>query len=182
MPLSLFIQADSSFAAMKLWRIIKGIMITGMCIIAVPISFVLLIGVKRIYEYQWGFDQQVWFKTGKMLHTINGVAINTNNPRENMVSDLMAHHLKPGMTRRQVLALLGPAERDGIEMVLPPGTTIPDSLSVEHYKALNNWYDRHAQPDTIMHYQVGWSMIDPTSMRIQFDGDGKVKRYWVGIH
>jgi hypothetical protein len=34
-----------------------------------------------------------------------------DNPREDMVDDVVAHELRPGMSRADVLALLGPADR-----------------------------------------------------------------------
>jgi hypothetical protein len=141
---------------------------------------VLVLVIKYSYEYHLGFDRQQWLATRK------AGTCGTDNPREAMVEDVMAHHLATGMTRAQVLALLGPAERDEIEMVVPAGTSLPDFLRGE--KGLNNttgfnkWYRLHSQPDTLMHYCVGWDLIDPTSMRVQFGGDGKVKKYWVGRH
>ena len=52
----------------------------------------------------WGrdFDRQVWLAAG------NGCG--DNNPRREMVSDLMDNHLALGMTRRSVRQLLGRPE------------------------------------------------------------------------
>ncbi|MBJ6108471.1 hypothetical protein JAO73_05585 [Hymenobacter sp. BT523] len=52
-------------------------------------------------------------------------------------------------------------------------------LPLERY---NPWHAQHAQPDTRMHYQVGWRVIDPTSMRVECNGKGRVKQFWVGLH
>jgi hypothetical protein len=141
---------------------------------------VLVLVIKYSYEYHLGFDRQQWLATGK------AGTCGPDNSRESMVEDVMAHYLAPGMTRAQVLALLGPAEQDGIEMVVPDGISLPDSLRGEkglrNDTGFNKWYKLNSQPDTLMRYCVGWDLIDPTSMRIQLGGDGKVKKFWVGLH
>jgi hypothetical protein len=153
---------------------------TGIVIGSMLVLLVLVFVIKYSYDYHLGFDRQHWLAARK-----NGTC-GSGNPRESMVEDVMAHHLAPEMTRAQVLALLGPAERDGIEMVVPDGISLPDSLrgvkGLRNDTGFNKWHQLNSQPDTLMHYCVGWDLIDPTSMRIQFGGDGKVKKYWVGLH
>lgn len=152
--------------------------------LALALFFWLLLTLRSSYAYHFGFNQERWLETGKLLRSDKedrGI-LGTSNPRESMAEDVMAHHLAPGMTRGQVLAVLGPPEREGVEMSLPVGVHIPDSLTGENYQALNKWYAEHSQPDTIMRYQVGWDIIDPTSMRVEFGGDERVKKYWVGLH
>jgi hypothetical protein len=167
-----------------LWKVVKLSLATGGGLLALVLFFLLLLTLSRGYNYYFGFNKERWLETGKVLRSDKedrGV-LGTSNPRESMVQDVMAHHLESGMTREQVLAVLGPPEREGVEMHLPAGLNIPDSLTVEDYQAFNKWYAEHSQPDTIMRYQVGWDMIDPTSMRVEFGGDERVKRYWVGLH
>ncbi|MDO7884291.1 hypothetical protein [Hymenobacter cheonanensis] len=148
----------------------------------VAMGLLLGLGLSMVgaYEYHFGFNRQRWL-TGGRTGTFG-----INNPRASMADDVMAHYLKPGMTRAEVVALLGSPDRDGIEMVVPSNVSLPDSLGGENghlnIAGFNEWHRLNAQPDTLMHYWVGWDMIDPTSMRVEFDGTGKVKRYWVGLH
>lgn len=155
---------------------------------------VLVIYVKDRYNYHYGFNQQDWLITGQLLRSDQedrGI-LGTSNARESMVQDVMAHHLRVGMTRAQVVAVLGPPEKEGIEWVVPDSVALPDSLNYnlmsseairkQPPESFNRWHAQHAQPDTLMRYRVGWDIIDPTSMRIQFNGNGRVEKFWVGIH
>jgi hypothetical protein len=177
-----------------LWNVVKLGLATGGGLLALVLFFLLLLTLSRGYNYYFGFSKERWLETGKVLRSDKedrGI-LGTSNPRERMVEDVMAHHLASGMTREQVLALLGPPERDGIEWVVPDSVHLPDSLNdalmsteailKQSPDGFNKWHAQHAQPDTIIRYRVGWDMIDPTSMRIEFNGNGKVKRCWVGLH
>lgn len=52
----------------------------------------------------WWFDQTIWQAQS------NSTIGNIENPRGKMVHDLRQRVLKPGMPRKQVLALLGPPD------------------------------------------------------------------------
>jgi hypothetical protein len=148
---------------------------------------VLALAVKSRYEYYYGFDRQQWLDTGKVLRSYESKRILLiDNPRESMVEDVMEHYLHPGMTRAQVVGLLGSPERDGIEQWLPDNVHVPDSLLSTtkpfNEDAYTKWFEEHAQPDTLIRYRVGWDAVDPTSLRIRFGGNGGVNRYWVGVH
>ncbi|UOQ96182.1 hypothetical protein MUN81_13050 [Hymenobacter sp. 5317J-9] len=165
----------------------KLFLLLGGTVFSMLILGLLVLVGQRSYEYNYGFDQERWLATGQQLGRNHGDEGLQGNPRESMVADVMAHHLRVGMTRVQVLAVLGPAERDGIEWCVPADVGLPDSLmparlSNDKLKRFNDWYAQHAQPDTLMRYWVGWDVIDPTSMRIEFNGKGQVKKYWVGLH
>jgi len=111
-----------------------------------------------------------------------------------MVNDVIQHHLKVGMSRAEVLALLGKPYSDGIQQRLPKATVLPDSVSITSSdnlkpenidKALarfNAYYRSHARPDTLMLYPVGWSIIDPNFLAVEFNGKGTVQAYWVEEH
>jgi hypothetical protein len=111
-----------------------------------------------------------------------------------MVQDLMRNHLKPGMSRGAVLAMLGKPFKDGIEPRLPKGVMIPDSLSSANaanlkpenqQKALaklNGFLRLHAQPDTLMLYPVGWATVDPNFLVVKLSGNGTVAESWVEQH
>ncbi|QNP54541.1 hypothetical protein [Hymenobacter qilianensis] len=123
------------------------------------------------------------------------------NPRARMVQDLMAHHLRPGLPRAAVLALLGPPYKEGVENRLPKHITMPDTIGAirpelyqsgnrAHLRAatlqasrrINAFYREHGRPDTLMLYPVGWSTIDPNFLVVQYTGHGRVKGYWVEQH
>lgn len=59
------------------------------------------------------FDRRQWLQTDPGA---------TDSPRLSMTGDLLRRHLKPGMTRAQVLDLLGPPEDEGpAEAIYPLG-------------------------------------------------------------
>jgi hypothetical protein len=167
---------------------LRLLFVTLGCLVAAVLLLVLVLVLKHNYDYHFGFDQQKWVATGELLRSDkeDKGLLRASNPRESMAADVMAHHLQLGMTRAQVLALLGPPDRDGIEMVVPDSVRLPDSLNGEkgvmNTAGFNEWHRLNAKPDTLIRYWVGWDIIDPTSMRVQFGGDGKVKKYWVRIH
>lgn len=125
----------------------------------------LLLSLTTACNPSSSFDKEVWVDNPEMD--------DTSNPRARMVQDLMQNHLKHGMSREAVLNLLGKPYKDGIEQRLPKGVVIPDSLSFtnsNHFKrenqqkavdGINTFYRSHSQPDTLMLYPVGWSIIDP---------------------
>ncbi len=106
----------------------------------------------------------------------------------------MRNHLKPGMTRVAVLELLGKPFKDGIEQRLPKDIVVPDSLSLAQLDNLkaenrdraqasyNEFYRLHSQPDTLLLYPVGWSIIDPNFLVVKLTGKGVVGQYWVEEH
>ena len=137
-------------------------------------------------SYSNSFDRGRWIDNPEMS--------DTRNPRARMVDDLMHNHLKPGMSRNDVLTLLGKPYKDGIEQRLPKGVVIPDSLSLTKsnnlkqesqqkvVEGINEFYRSHSQPDTLMLYPVGWSTIDPNFLVVKLNGNGVVGEYWVEQH
>jgi hypothetical protein len=127
------------------------------------------------------FQQQTWLTTGRRLHG-NGKGLGellNHNPRENMAQDVMAQYLHAGMTRAQVVALLGPPD----EQVGSDGGSVADSLAGKESRA--SFPQKHhppAAPPTFIHYWVGTDGLDLTSLRIQLDSEGKVKTYQVVSH
>ena len=147
------------------------------------------------------FDRDVWLSNNDMTDTWN--------PRSKMTKDLLENHLKPGMTRDSILAMLGKPYFDGIENRLPKGLKIPDSLSLgidsvglaslfdsvdfqkkhdskikadKELKEFNSWYRANSQPDTLMLYPVGWSTIDPKCLVIKFRPDNTAYEFWIEQH
>ena len=132
------------------------------------------------------FDKEIWLKSSDVN--------DTKNPRAHMTKDLLENRLKTGITRDSVMALLGKPYKEGIEVRLPKGMEIPDSLSFsnkENLKQKNNGggTDRidafirlNAQPDTLMLYPVGWSIIDPIFLVIKLDNKGMAADFWIEEH
>lgn len=118
----------------------------------------------------------------------------TRNPRAYMTDDLLKNHLKIGITRDSVLALLGKPYKEGIENRLPKELKIPDSISFSNKENLkpenrdkalariNEFMRLNSQPDTLMLYPVGWSTIDPKFLVIKFDNKGLSSEFWVEQH
>lgn len=129
------------------------------------------------------FEREVWIR-----HT---QADDRYNPRAEMVQDLMKSYLKPGMSRKAVLDLLGNPYKEGIEQRLPENIVIPNSISFsnpENLKpekadkataAINDFYKLHAKPVFVIEYPVGWSTIDPNFLAIIMDEKGLVERFRV---
>jgi len=115
----------------------------------------------------------------------------TNNPRARMVQDVIKNQLKPGMSRKEVLDILGKPYQENTELVLPKNTIIPDSISStnpEKYKpenidrtvaAANKFYQLHGRSSVVMRYPVGWSTIDPNFLIVVLNNRGLVEQYVV---
>ena len=68
---------------------------------------------------------------------------------------------------------------------------IPESLSLSNHlgkskseldsinQKLNYWHEAHSQPDTLMFYTIGRSLMDPKFLVIKFDGNAKAADFWV---
>ena len=129
------------------------------------------------------FEREVWIR-----HT---QADDRYNPRAEMVQHLMKNYLKPGMSRKAVLDLLGNPYKESIEQRLPENIVIPNSISFsnpENLKpekadkataAINDFYKLHAKPVFVIEYPVGWSTIDPNFLAIIMDEKGLVERFRV---
>lgn len=157
-------------------------------IIVIFTYFVLSCNSKSKNEYSTNFNQKIWLENGELG---NGTE---NSPRARMIDDLIKNYLKEGMTKSEIIALLGNPYKDGIEQRLPKGIEIPDSLdivstvgkSIEvRQKALvdwNNWYSEHSQPDTLLLYTAGWSYIDPNSLVIKLNDKDVAYEFWLEQH
>ncbi|MES2447430.1 MAG: hypothetical protein V4546_09625 [Bacteroidota bacterium] len=118
----------------------------------------------------------------------------TNNPRAYMTDDLLKNHLKIGITRDSILAMLGKPYKYVIENRLSKGLEMPDSLSFlnnENLKPetknsnanrINKFIRVNSQPDTLMLYPIGWSTIDPNFLVIKFDDKGLTTNFWIEQH
>jgi hypothetical protein len=148
------------------------------------VAFLLLCSLSSC-NYPTSFDRDVWVKNSALEY---GQII--PNPRARMVEDVMKNHLKPGMSRKAVLDLLGQPYQEGIEQRLPKNTILPDSLSSanpDRFKSenqartlagINNFYRLFAKPVMLMRYPIGWATIDPNFLMIKLNSKGLVEEYW----
>lgn len=151
---------------------------------------ILIVLLLFLISCNYGLDKR-FDKTSWLLNSDVNVI---RNPRADMVADLLANHLKVGLKRNSVLALLGKPYQDGVENRLPKGLEIPDSLSFTNDRNLtseerekvivrmNEFQRLNAKPDTLMLYPVGWSTIDPNFLAVQFDNKGRVRDFWIEQH
>jgi hypothetical protein len=128
------------------------------------------------------FDREVWID--------NPDVGNKYNPRAKMVQDVIKNHLKPGMSKKSLLNLLGRPYREGIERRLLTNTILPDSISYANDKnfkpedadkamvTINKFYKLYGKPVMILRYPVGWSTM-PNFLVIQLNSKQQVEEYWV---
>lgn len=146
------------------------------------LMFILLVMISCTGDKE--FNKERWLN--------NNDVNNTRNPRAHMTKDLLENHLKVGLTRNSVVALLGQPYKDRIENRLPKGIEIPDSLSLtgnvkfknnnDAIKKYNEFVRLNSKPDTLMLYPVGWSTIDPNFLVVKFDKNGIVRDFWIEQH
>ena len=129
------------------------------------------------------FDRVLWLKHPQEEDRYN--------PRARIVDDLIKNHLKPGMTKKEVIDLLGKPYEERIEQRLPKNIVVPDSLSLtnpnnlksENLEALfaerEAFNKLYAKPVLTLHYAAGWSTIDPNFLVIILNEEGLVESYQV---
>ena len=108
------------------------------------------------FVYTCSFDRESWIKN----NDVNQIGIE----RQLMIHDLVKNILKKGMTKSELIELLGEPYSDKIHYRLPKGMIIPDSIltikgsgnSKEEKRItkdkINNWYKLNGQPDTCLLY------------------------------
>ena len=128
------------------------------------------------------FDKKIWLTHDTMKEI--------ENPRMKMTDDLLKNHLKKGMTKAEVIKLLGKPFSDRIEFRLPENIEIPDSVNVREnldkpkddidkmFSSYNKWYHENTQPDTLVTYYIGMSM-DLNFLAIKLDNRDKACDFWV---
>jgi hypothetical protein len=138
-------------------KVLLRLVLFGLKGIGVIIGLLVLLAVffilRHKYDYYYGFDQQEWVATGKALQRDPNNRYPAN-AREHMASDVAAHYLAPGMSRQEVIALLGPPEWQD-----PPMTS-----TRAHYLPR-------------MQYYVWTATSDVGSLTIVFNPRGQVVRY-----
>lgn len=110
------------------------------------------------YVFSDKFDSEVWIDNSDLT--------DGNNPRFYMTDDLIKNHLKPGMHRDSILLLLGQPYKEEIGDRIPTGLEVPDSIP-----NLHEWYRINSQPDTVMMYPIGWTIVDPLFFVVKLKPD-----------
>lgn len=100
------------------------------------------------------FDRETW-----LAHAGD---MRPKNPRRAMRKDLLENRLKPGMTIKAVWALLGRPDFPG------------GCQAMTDEEILNN--------PGCFSYTFGWSMMDPESLNVVFDSDGRLESVQVVNH
>ncbi len=138
------------------------------------------------FVYTCSFDRESWIKN----NDVNQVGIE----RQLMIHDLANNILKKGMTKSEIIKLLGQPHSDEIYYRLPKGVIAPDSIltltdtsnSKEENRIaierINNWYKVNGQPDTILLYPAGFSIMDQNFLSITLDGNNLVREIQVQQH
>src|SRR5690554_6613107 len=91
--------------------------------------FILISSFLAVCNHSSSFDREVWID--------NPDVNDTSSPRASMVQDVMENHLKPGMSRKAVLDLLGEPFQEKIERRLSKNTILPGSVSFTNDENLN---------------------------------------------
>ena len=120
-----------------LWRL-------GVSLVVLVLVLVTLKLLHGAYASHFGFDRVQWAASAAALRTDPEAGY--DNPREGMVDDVVAHELRLGMSRAEVLALLGAADStDDFEWHYEAGwRTIDPSILVITFS-------KHG---TVLHYQL----------------------------
>lgn len=133
-------------------------------------------------QAQQDFNKELWIKNPD-------ISIE-DNPRLEMVDDLINSYLKKGMDKKMVVNLLGQPNSDTIGVILPKGLKLPDSLKINYNikqsdsikleitKKAAQWYNDNYKNAKVMYYILGWSLIDPIFLNIHIDNENKVVDFW----
>lgn len=132
------------------------------------------------------FDQQVWLRNADMTDRYN--------PRRHMVEEVIHQQLHVGMSRQQVVQLLGPPYQEQNTYLLLTPISLPDSLNspnlgkltksqlLQYSAGIHRFYRINGRPVRLLNYPVGWSTIDPNFLTVALTPDGRLLRSWVAQH
>ena len=112
------------------------------------------------------FDKKIW------LEQKNNKLTTFDNPRLQMVRDVISNHLHIGMHKDSIIAVLGKPYQDKEKFYIPKGIKQPDSLRKIilikdkkkrdlYFGYLNKWYKENSIKGHFLIYPIGWDIIDP---------------------
>jgi hypothetical protein len=120
-----------------MWRL-------GVSLAVLVLVVAALWALRRAYIYHFGFERAQWAASATRLLTDPEAAY--DSPREGMVDDVLAHELRPGMSRAAVRAMLGPADRtDELEWYYDAGWRSIDPCTL---------VITFSKQGTVQHYEV----------------------------
>ena len=131
------------------------------------------------------FNQKIWLDNTQLGDGLN------QNPRALMTNDLMNNHLKNGMSRTEIINLLGQPFKDEIQERLPNNIQQPDSINLRSIMGVsdekrqkiltdyNNWYHQNLRPDTLLIYPVGWTKTDSIFLVVKLNDKNSVNEFWM---
>lgn len=133
--------------------------------------FLISFFVISVYFYQPNieFNKKEWIIN-------NDFQIN-NNPRKQMVSDIIKNILKKEMSKSEVENYLGKSKKEVISK-LNNSAIRPDSVKIgdQNY---NKWYKQNSKEITILKYILGSTLGNYQFLIIQIDKNDLVIDYWV---
>jgi hypothetical protein len=96
-------------------KTIRSLILLGLKLVAVGVSLLFLLVACSVlwkkYHSYYGFDQQEWLAIGKAIRQ-DSARRDLFNAREGMAADIVAHYLRPTMSRQDVEKLLGPVDAE----------------------------------------------------------------------
>ena len=133
-------------------------------VVELTVLVMVVIGVWSGYQYslRLPFDAEQWQAAGQ--------AVETWPLRQRMLPDLFHRHRLVGMTRAEVIALLGRPDEDWMpnsRRGQSPTSSLEPSRA-PHHQPGRGWH---------MGYYVGSRMLDPILLVLKFDGQQRVQDY-----
>lgn len=104
-----------------------------------------------------------------------------DNPRGAMIDDLYDNHLKKGLSKTEVVELLGKPYQE----ILRKNREQSVFTSAHGQGASNQVSAMPVSLDTVLLYPIGWYSgfrIDPDFLAIKLNGSGMVDSYWSEQH
>jgi hypothetical protein len=97
-------------------------------VLAAVVFLVLPALLSVVWDKYRGFDRADWVAVGRALQQ-HPDSLKIINNREYMAADVVAHYLKPGMSRQKVISLLGEPDNQ----YQPQDSLLADYLPLMHY-------------------------------------------------
>ena len=129
------------------------------------------------------FDSDVW----KVYDWENS---SLDSPRMKMIDDVMENYIKIGMTKSDIVDILGKPDGANDRSELIEGRVKPDTLTYNYmssqpkaeqeklYASLSKWYSENSRTFPALTYGLGPTLGDYMFLIIEFNDKGLVVNYW----